>query len=769
MKALERDFFKRYRSSEEWLIRENVWDPRFQGVHESLFTLGNGYLGSRGALEEIPYDAYPGTYLAGVYDTSAAQVSEVVNLPNPVVFRIIAEGEKVGMAAMDVLDHRRALDMKKGLLWRHTTFSNSRKEKLDYQSIRFFSMDDPHLGAMQVCFTPLDNDIEVLVQNEVNTDVTNKGILTEGRKRHIRIVKVARKKSINYLCVKTLESKVFVAYADYLKIAHDKKTFATPHRVFRLRLKKGKTACFTCIYTVLTSREAVQGKLSTQSTRKLRSAIKTGFDKLIVNHIKAWDRKWRLSDCVITPGKELNKALRFNIYHLLISGNEHSSDTSIGAKTLSGEGYRGHVFWDTEIYITPFFIYTNPKIARNMLYYRHRRLNAARKIARDSGYKGALFPWESARKGADVTPAWHKNLDGGIIKIYTGKLEHHIAADVAYATYHYFLATGDDAFMVNAGLEMMFETARFWASRVVYNKKKKYYEIKKVIGPDEFHESVDNNVYTNGMARFNLLKASSLYKEYKESRPAALQRLARKISLMKEEVEDWRGIAAKILIPVSAGKGVLEGFSGYFQKRDARITGFDNNFMPMLPKDIAVRDLHKTQFVKQADVVMLLYLLPEEFTLDEKKKNFTYYEKRTLHKSSLSAAIHAAMACEAGEPEKAHRYFLHSLYGDLKDLYGNVIDGVHAASLGGAWQALVNGFCGMRLINGVLSFDPHLPPFLKKVRFKALYRGFELLVLAGKQKIEILPRSKGKEGKLHLSVYGMPQYLRGNKRYVFKR
>jgi len=769
MKASKRDFFKRYRSDEEWLIRENVWDPRFQGVHESLFTLGNGYLGSRGVLEEIPYDAYAGTYLAGVYDTSVAQVPEMVNLPNPAAFRIVAEGEKVGMAAMDVLKHRRALDMKKGLLWRHTVFSNSRKERFDYQSIRFFSMADPHVGAMKICFTPLDRDIEILVQNEVNTDVTNKGILTEGRKRHIRIVRVVRKKSVNYLCVKTLESKVFIAYADYLKIAHDRKAFATPHRVLRLKVKKGKTACFTCIYTILTSRDAARKMLRAQSTRKLRSAIKTGFDKLAASHIKVWERRWQQSDCVITPGAELNKALRFNIYHLLISGNEHSSDTSIGAKTLSGEGYRGHVFWDTEIYIMPFFIYTNPRIARNMLYYRYRRLEAARRIAHDSGYRGALFPWESARRGTDATPDWHKNLDGRIIKIHTGKLEHHIVADVAYATYHYFLTTGDDGFMINAGLEMIFETARFWVSRVTYNKKKKYYEIKKVIGPDEFHVNVDNNVYTNGMARFNLLKASSLYKEYKERCSTQLQRLARKISLSKEEVEDWRKIAAKILIPASAKKGVLEEFSGYFQKRDARITGFDNNFMPTFPKNIAVRDLHKTQFVKQADAVMLLYLLPDEFTLEEKKRNFAYYEKRTLHKSSLSASIHAALACEVGEPEKAHRYFLYSLYDDLKDLYGNVIDGVHAASLGGAWQALVKGFCGMGIINGVLSFNPHLPPFLKKVKFKALYRGFELLVLVGKRKIEILPRSKGKKGKLHLSVYGRPQYLHRNKRYVFKR
>jgi kojibiose phosphorylase len=764
-----KDFFTTYLSEEPWRITENGWDPGLQNTYETLFTLGNGYAGSRGVLEEIPYDAYAGTYIAGVYDTSVAQVSEMVNLPNPLDFRLVAEGEKVGMGAMDVIEHRRALDMRKGLLWRHTVFSNSRKERLDYQSIRFFSMDNPHVSVMKVCFTPLDKPIEILARNEVNTAVTNKGILTEGRKNHIRIAKVARLKNVNFICVGTVESKVSVAYADQLYVSYGNDTYSTPHRAFRLTIDKGKTVCFTCFHSIVTTRDITLNKLKSTTVRTLRKAVRKDFDGLLNEHASAWEKQWRQADISIKPASDLQQALRFNIYHLLISASEHTRDASIGARTLSGEGYRGHIFWDTELYIVPFFIYTNPRVARTLLMYRYHRLDAARHLAAENGYKGALFPWESARRGIDVTPEWHKDLDGRIIKIYTGQREHHIVSDIAYAVYHYFLATGDGDFMVPAGLEMMFEAARFWASRVTYDKKQKMYHITNVIGPDEFHEDVDDNAFTNAMARYTLLKAVDLYNHYREHQSKAFKKLIKRIKLSEKETDQWHTVADAIYLPVDTKKGILESFHGYLNKKDVRITNLDTKLMPMFPEGVSVRDAGKTQLLKQADVVMLLYLLSDHFTAKEKKDNFLYYEKRTMHKSSLSACAHALLASDVKEYEKAHRYFTYAVNGDLKGLFGNIVDGMHAASIGGTWQAVVNGFCGMRMVHGMLSFDPHLPPFLKEISFSVHYKTFELSVTVRRKKMEIVARSHRGAETVRLLMYGTARKLRSNKKYTFTK
>jgi kojibiose phosphorylase len=763
-----KDKFKDITSKESWLVRETSWERSDQGVREAQFTLGNGYICSRGVLEEIPYDARPGTYLAGLYDEAGSQVTEIVNLPNPINFKIIAQGEKIDVVAMDIVSHNRALDMRKGLLKRRTIYSTASKERFDYQSLRFFSMTNPHIGAMQIHFTPLDADADIIVETFTDTSMTNRGILSEGRKRHFEVNKFTNKRNINYVCVRTFQKKVSVGYANFFNVTATTEIYTTSEKVKRLYVKKGDTITFTKIFAIHSSRDLdLKGKLERRAISSAAKAAKKGFQKLLKQHIDSWRVKWDMADIDIRPDANLQTALRFNIYHMLICGNPRDNRSSIPARTLSGEGYRGHIFWDTDIFILPFFIYNHPQVAKNILYYRYRTLPVARRNAREKGYKGALFSWESADTGKEVTPQWHRDLDGKVIRIHTGELEHHIAADVAYAVNNYYAVTGDEKFMLDAGLEIMFETARFWASRVKYNKSRDSYSIRNVIGPDEFHTKINDNAYTNIMARWNLVRATQLYRNYETRNIKHFNRMALRIKLREGEIRNWARISNRIVISTNR-KGIIEAFSGFFNRKYYPIRELDDNLMPILPKNVPLRQIKRTQFTKQADVLMIFHLLPGYYPLSQRKKNFIYYDKRTLHKSSLSPSIYALTGWEAKYREKAFHYFIFSLYGDLEGKHGNIEDGIHAASLGGSWQVVFHAFAGIRVIEQVLTISPSLPPGVNSLRLKVKYRKWLLNLQVSKRDVKILPvKDDGLTLKVH--VYGRLRELWNGETSVFRR
>ena len=761
--------FYKYLSKPEWLITENGWRRNRLGVSETIFTLGNGYLGSRGIYEEIPDGTEPGTYIAGIFDSAASMVTELVNAPNPIDFRIIVEGEKLDIDRMDVLENKRILDLKKGILIRRTVFSDTKKRKFLYESLRFFSMRDTHIGAMQVYLKALDKPARIIVQDTVDDSVTNAGSMLEGRKRHTQLVNVSAVGDMNYLAVKTFTRKLWMAYATFLAVARGSgQGVGTLNKIFNMIIQKGEILCFTKIFCVHTSRHISQSALRSITTDKLRMAKNAGFDVLLERHLEAWRKKWETSDIKIKGDKEADRALRFNIYHLIISGKENDEDVSIGARTLSGNGYRGHIFWDTEIFMLPFFIYNYSHIARNLLMYRYHRLEAARRIAREKGYKGTLYPWESADTGYDTTPPYAKNMDGSIIEIHTGDMEHHIVSDVAYGVFQYFTATADYEFMFKAGLEIIFEAARFWASRVTYNKKSGKYEIKNVIGPDEFHENVDNNFYTNRMARWVFLRSGKLHDYFNKKYPRVLKRIERKIGLKNDEMRNWAWVAEKIKMPFSKSKGLIEEFDGYFRKKDVVLHKLNNYFMPVLPHDIPLKDLMKTQLVKQADVVMLMYLLPEEFSDEEKARNYLYYVKRTLHKSSLSPSIYSIMASEVKDRTRGYLYFLFSLYSDLKNTHGNSGEGIHAASLGGTWQAAVMGFAGFRNMDGLASFEPRLPSHWRNMAFNLNWRGCRLSVSINNKRALFFAASRRKRS-LFIKCFGSVHKIPVNKKVVINK
>ena len=764
-----KDLYSKHLSDESWLIKEEGWVRRLQGIRETQLALGNGLLGSRAILEEIPYDSRPGTYIAGLYDRIGSQVSELVNLPNPFNFKIMAEGERLGVVTMDVVEHKRVLDMKKGILTRHTVFSDSKKRRYDYQSLRFLSSKDKKIGVMQVAFAPVDHGITVSIETGIDTSVYNAGTVTEGRKKHFRVKELGQFDNEGYLIIQTFSKEhVVITRSGFWYEMRGKKTYAEDN-VFELSLKKGERVVFTKVFLMEAFRKTEDLKKKKESTEKsFRKAFNSSLNQLLKVHTKSFGSLWDVAGISIWGNPQNEKDMRFNIYHLLICAREDDGVSSIGARALSGEGYHGHIFWDAEIFVLSFYLYTLPHVARNMLLYRYRRLDVAREIARKNGLKGAMFPWESAGIGIDETPEWAKDLDGKIIKIHTGKRELHITGDIAYAVYHYYNVTGDEEFMRDYGYELIFECARFWLSRIRYNKTQKKYSIRGVIGPDEFHENVDNSAYTNMIAKWNLLLANRLFCKLKKEDRKNFNPLKEKIALTHNEAVMWKNVAARIYFEIKTN-GLIEEFKGYFKLRDVKITNYNEDYMPVVPKRMTPRGYRNTQFVKQADVVMLLHILSDVFSLKTKKRNYEYYVARTLHRSSLSLPMHALVAAEVGDKSRGYRFFDTAMRTDISNIHGNTDEGIHAACLGGTWQALIHGFSGARIEKEVLSVDPRIPQAWRKVLFSLCWRGdiIRFEVRNENVKLEFIP--KGKRKKMKMKVFGVTRELSGNKLYSFDR
>jgi kojibiose phosphorylase len=459
----------------------------------------------------------------------------------------------------------------------------------------------------------------------------------------------------------------------------------------------------------------------------LTRAEARGAAELRARHRRAWRERWRDADVVVEGDGLAQRDLRFALYHLIIAGDPESDRASIGARALSGPGYRGHVFWDTEIFVLPFLIWTHPQTARALLAYRHRTLPAARAKAAALGYEGALYAWESADTGEETTPEFVWLPDGTRLSILTGVQEHHIAADVAWAVLQYWQVTGDDAFVEDMGAEIVTDTARFWASRATLGGDGRHH-VCEVIGPDEYHEGVDDNAYTNLMARWNLRAADALCDRFPET--------AARLGVAPAERERWRTVAAGLVDMFDPVSRLYEQFDGFFDLENIR--SVDLAPRPFTGEMVVGVDrLRRTQVVKQADVLMLGVLLPDEVDSDVQGVNYRHYEPRTSHGSSLSPAIHALVAARVGDLDDALAYFHLAGGVDLDNRMGNAADGVHIATMGGLWQAAVFGFGGVRADGDALRIDPRLPPAWPALQFPVRWRGTRVSVAVRLDTVEL--------------------------------
>ena len=441
---------------------------------------------------------------------------------------------------------------------------------------------------------------------------------------------------------------------------------------------------------------------------------------MLTAHETAWDERWTASDILIEGDEESQRAVRFAVYHLTSAANPECDRVSIGARALTGDAYLGHVFWDTEIYLLPFYTAVWPAAAKALLMYRFHTLPGARAKAAHFGFKGALYAWESADTGMETTPERVVVSDGTVVDVLTGQMEHHISADVAYAVWQYWRATGDADFLLRAGAEILLDTARFWASRAVREADGKRH-IRHVIGPDEYHEDVDDNAFTNMMARWNIARALDTMELLRAHWPDEAAALRKKLTLSDEELADWQDAVSRIVTGHNSATGIYEQFAGFHALEMIDLINYAERALPI---DLVIgrERTQRSQIVKQADVVALIALLPEEFPGSMAEANFRHYEPRCAHGSSLSAGMHARVAANVGNSEMALRYLQETAATDL-DLDPNSAGGVRIAGLGALWQAVMLGFAGIDLMGDALGIHPRLPPQWRSMTFRVCWRG----------------------------------------------
>ncbi len=707
-------------SDKEWLIEQG--DFEISAHMETCFTLANGYMGVRGTYEENYSEEIPGTYLAGIFDKSAAQVSELVNFPYFFELKFYIDGEYIDPRKCEILDFKRALDMKNGLLYKLISIRDGKGRVSKIEGYRFLSIANRHFAGMEYQFTAVNYKGFIVVESITDGTVLNS---KKDPKEKVKHFKVLENKPLTsqgmYMEVATFDKDYRVGIASSLRLEKDGKNAVINRRKVscgeilmenvEVEVEEGTVFAVKKYITVVSSREYINNQLEREASQLLLKFEAQGMGSALKESIFKYKQLWDVMNIEIDGDHEAETAIRFNIFHLMNCANPDDQRVSIGAKGLHGEGYKGHVFWDTEIFMIPFFIYSEPRAARSLLMYRYHTLGAARGNAKQNGYKGARYAWESADTGQEETPRWGLDYKGNPVRIWTGDIEYHISADVAYAMWEYYRASGDEEFFLDYGIEVILETARFWSTLAKYNTELDRYEINDVIGPDEFHEHIDNNIYTNYLAKWNIEKGLHLLDWLNENYSDHYNRIVSEISITEKELKKLKKVAKKLYISFNPEKGLMEQFEGYFKLKDVFIDEYDDNNMPIWPKEVDITDLNTYTLIKQADVIMLLHLLGEDFNFSTKKKNFKYYEKRTMQKSSLSPSIYSLMGLVVGDHSKAYEYLMRTAKVDLADNQGNTAHGLHSASTGGTWQAAVFGFGGMYVNKeGVLGFAPKWIP-----------------------------------------------------------
>lgn len=678
----------------EWLLVEEGFTLTREHELESIFAIGNGHLGSRGSLAEGSRMSAPATFVAGAFDAQPGPTPGLAVLPDWARLSLTIEGQPLRLDTGRTLEHRRMLDMRQGILWREWRHEDAAGRITRLRGLRLASLADRRLLIQSVAVSPENYSGTASLEVPLDETVTHR--LSGG-------------------------GVIALATASALREIGDRSTASgrAPKPPLVLELELGETYRLDRVVAVRTSRDQDQPEAAARS--HAGRAINAGLPALISAHREAWRVRWDASDICIEGDPAAQRALRFAVYHLLSAVDPDDDRVSIGARALTGAAYNGHVFWDTEIFMLPFYVLTWPEAARALLTYRHRTLPAARGKAARHGERGAFYAWESADTGQDVTPPFVVAPNGEVVPILLADQEQHISADVAYGVWTYWRATGDERFLLEVGAEILFETARFWAGRAKLEADGRRH-IRGVVGPDEYHETVDDDAYTNGMAQWNLEAGEAVARLLGERWPERWRALSSALGLDLDEALSWAAAAQEIHTGFDALTGLFEQFQGYFGLEEIDLAAFEPRNAPI---DVLLgrERIRQSKIIKQPDVVMLLHLLWDRFPPEVREANFRYYEPRCAHGSSLSPAIHAAVAARLGDVRLAERYFRQASEIDLGDNMGNAAAGVHAAALGGLWQAAVFGFAGLRFTEEGPEHQPNLPPQWRGLSLRFKWRG----------------------------------------------
>jgi trehalose/maltose hydrolase-like predicted phosphorylase len=704
-----------------WMLAKQGYDPVREEIYEARFAISNGFLGvragraiSRGARWIEPHR----TYIAGLFDIPGPQhpIPRLVAAPGWLQLRIVTNSGLLVYHPSEVSSHSMTLDMRRGVLLTETRLANHPLVAVRARTLRLVSFREREIGLHMVNLEIEEGEIELTL--EASFEELGLGLDSEHLENDLGIWRTRYSgKRLAMAAASSLEIDGFeIEPARPAPFAWSWHWKIRPGQILRLArlvsVARGDTD------------DAAAGKIA---SGKLRVAQRLGWRKVVEEHEVSWADRWQRSQIEIGGDPVAEQALRFAVYHLNSAANPADERVSIGARGLTGEDYQGHVFWDTEIYLLPFYTLTWPEAARSLLMYRFRTIDGARAKAASMGWRGAMYAWESADTGAETTPEQVVSPDGHIIAdILCGKQEQHITADIAYAVWQYWEATRDQQFLFDAGAEIILETGRFWSSRA-QPESDGYCHIRGVIGPDEYHEHIDDNAFTNVMARWNIRRALDVAAMLRQRWPDHWAGLSSRLQLTDAELSHWRIVAETMTTGWSPQTGLVEQFAGFFALEEIDLSPYEGRSVPM-DSMLGRQRTQRTKVIKQADVVALLGLLPEEFPGDSAVANFRYYEPRCCHGSSLSAPMHALVAARLGYSEIALRYFQHAVATDLADTHTAIAGGLHMAALGGTWLTAVLGFAGLSLRSDGVAFEPKLPASWRSLGFRMEWRGRRLKI-----------------------------------------
>ncbi|MCZ2860962.1 glycoside hydrolase family 65 protein [Blastococcus sp. VKM Ac-2987] len=716
---------------EPWSLTEVGLDHASLGVHESVFALANGHLGMRGSLEEGEPVVVPGTYLNGFFEERPLPYAEagygfpemgqtVVNVTDGKLIRLLVKDSPLDLNYGEVIDHRRTLDLRAGVLRRSTEWRSPSGRTVRVTSTRLVSLARRSIAAIEYQVEVTDDlgDLYVALQSDLlaNDDgaPSDDGDpraaaalarpleceLAAGRGRRAVLVHRTKRSRLRMAAGMDHVIQIPDTCTEDIEAAGDLARYTLAARIppgGSLKLVKFLAYGWSSRRSGAALRDQVEAALAT--------AKLAGFERLLREQRELLDQHWEEADVEIEGDDELQQAVRVGMFHVLQAGLRGERQ-AIPAKGLTGPGYDGHTFWDTETYVLPVLTYTAPQAARDALVWRHTTLALARERARVLGLRGAAFPWRTIR-GEETSGYWP-----------AGTAAFHINADIADAVVRYHDATLDEAFDRDYGAELLVETGRLWASLGHFDPEHGF-RIDGVTGPDEYTAVVDNNVYTNLMAQRNLREAAAAVRRQPE--------VAARLSVTEEEVEVWLRAASLMAVPYDTQRGVHMQSDGFTHHEEWDFAATPPEKYPLL-LHYPYFEIYRTQVVKQADLVMALHLRGDAFTLEEKIADFAYYEARTTRDSSLSATQQAVVAAETGHLQLAYEYWAEAALTDLQNLHSNSGHGLHIASLAGGWTVAVAGFGGLRDHGGQLAFAPRLPQRISRLRFRVVYRGRKLTV-----------------------------------------
>ena len=736
---------------DEWKFTEAEYSTDDLGLTESLFAVGNGYVGMRGNVEEGRETYFHGTFINGFHETWPIRHAEeafgfarvgptMVNVPDNKTIKLYVDDEPMLLSVADLEAYERSLDFRDGVLRRNIVWRTPGGKLIRVSSTRMVSFTQRHLAIMTMEVTVLDAEAPVVISSQtlnrqdgrdeyhVRSDAMGTGV--DPRKGVAFEARVLEPQShwwqdhriiLGYRCA---NSKMTLAVGvDHDIITdNDYRTFTsadedTGKMVYRVQAKPGQPIKVTKVVSYHTSRGVPSRELVDRCRRTLDRVREHGVDPEFAAQREWLDKYWERSDVVVHGQPALQQAIRWNLFQVAQAA-ARAEQSGVPAKGVTGTGYSGHYFWDTEIFVLPFLTYTSPLMARSELRFRYNMLGAARRRAEELAQNGALFPWRTVN--GEEASAYYA----------AGTAQYHIDADIAFALCKYVAASGDQDFMNREGVDILVETARLWADLGFWRENgsgRRSFHVHGVTGPDEYTTVVNDNLFTNVMARFNLAKAAELLRQLEREFPRAYQRVVERLELGAEEITEWAACAEAMSIPYDKVTGINPQDAHFLDREiwDLKNTPADKRPLLLHYHPLVI---YRFQVLKQADVVLALFLQGDHFTKEQKRNNFEYYDPITTGDSTLSGVVQSIIAAEVGYRELALRYFYNALFVDLANLHGNTSDGVHVASTGGVWNILAYGFGGMRDYNGIVTFDPRLPDSWVGLTFQIALRGTRIKV-----------------------------------------